>query len=246
MLEVSNLSLAYGLHRALDGVALSVGDGGEIVTILGANGAGKTSLLKAIAGVVRTLPGKQVRLGGRDISDLPAHDIVESGLALVPEGRGIFGDLTVKENLLLGANPRRARDGEAARREQVLELFPRLRERASQIARTMSGGEQQMLAIGRALMSNPDILLLDEPSLGLSPANQDRVFETIAELRGRGLTVLVVEQNAHGALEISDTGIVMELGRLFMTGPAKTILEDPRVKLAYLGGSPEDLPPGQP
>ena len=136
----------------------STSDSGEIVTILGANGAGKTSLLKAIAGVVRTLPGKQVSLGGRDISSLPAHEIVESGLALVPEGRGIFGDLTVKENLLLGANPKRARNGEAARREQVLGLFPRLRERAAQIARTMSGGEQQMLAIGRALMSNPDIL----------------------------------------------------------------------------------------
>ena len=142
MLEVANLSLAYGLHRALDGVALNVGRG-EIVTILGANGAGKTSLLKAIAGVVRTLPGKQVRLAGRDISVLPAHEIVESGLALVPEGRGIFGDLTVKENLLLGANPKRARDGEAARREQVLGLFPRLRERAAQIARTMSAANSR-------------------------------------------------------------------------------------------------------
>jgi branched-chain amino acid transport system ATP-binding protein len=146
MLEVANLSLAYGLHRALDGVSLNVGRS-EIVTILGANGAGKTSLLKAIAGVARTLPGKRVILGGRDISALAAHEIVESGLALVPEGRGIFGELTVKENLLLGANPRRAREGEAARREQVLGLFPRLRERAAQVARTMSGGEQQMLVM---------------------------------------------------------------------------------------------------
>jgi branched-chain amino acid transport system ATP-binding protein len=145
---------------------LNVGRG-EIVTILGANGAGKTSLLKAIAGVVRTLPGKQVASAAAIFLPRP-HEIVESGLALVPEGRGIFGDLTVKENLLLGANPKRARAGEAARREQVLGLFPRLRERAAQIARTMSGGEQQMLAIGRALMSNPDILLLDEPSLGLA------------------------------------------------------------------------------
>src|SRR6187401_944759 len=142
MLEVANLSLAYGLHRALDGVTLNVGRG-EIVTILGANGAGKTSLLKAIAGIVRTLPGKQVRLGEHDLAPLPAHEIVERGLALVPEGRGIFGDLTVQENLLLGANPKRARAGEAERRERILAMFPRLRERAQQTARTMSGGEQQ-------------------------------------------------------------------------------------------------------
>jgi branched-chain amino acid transport system ATP-binding protein len=169
MLDVADLSVVYGQHRALDGVALTVGRG-EIVTILGANGAGKTSLLKAIAGIVTTLPGKRVKLGDRDLSRLPAHEIVECGLALVPEGRGIFGELTVAENLLLGANPRRARAGETERHEQVLALFPRLRERAAQVARTMSGGEQQMLAIGRALMSRPDVLLLDEPSLGLSPA----------------------------------------------------------------------------
>ena len=150
MLEVSNVSVAYGQHRALTDAALTVGRG-EIVVILGANGAGKTSLLKAIAGIVACLPGKSVKLSGRDISGLPAHEIVEAGLALVPEGRGIFADLTVTENLLLGANPKRAREGEAARRDQVLSLFPRLGERLGQTVRTMSGGEQQMVAIGRAL-----------------------------------------------------------------------------------------------
>ena len=237
MLEVLSLSLAYGLHRALDGVTLDVGRG-EIVTILGANGAGKTSLLKAIAGVVRTLPGKQVRLGGRDISGLPAHEIVESGLALVPEGRGIFGDLTVKENLLLGANPQRARNGEAARREQVLELFPRLRERAGQIARTMSGGEQQMLAIGRALMSNPDILLLDEPSLGLSPVMVQELFATLRRVREAGLGLLLVEQNVQESLRIADRGYVLENGLIVGHGSADQLKSDPAVQRAYLGGSP--------
>jgi branched-chain amino acid transport system ATP-binding protein len=234
MLEVKNLSLAYGLHRALDGVALNVARG-EIVTILGANGAGKTSLLKAIAGVVRTLPGKQVRLGGRDISALAAHEIVESGLALVPEGRGIFGDLSVKENLLLGANPKRARDGEAARREQVLELFPRLRERAAQIARTMSGGEQQMLAIGRALMGRPTLLLLDEPSMGLAPRLVAALLEVVESLRSRGVTMLLVEQNAQAALSIADRGYVLETGRTTLEGPGRELLGAEAVRAAYLG-----------
>jgi acyl-CoA reductase-like NAD-dependent aldehyde dehydrogenase/ABC-type branched-subunit amino acid transport system ATPase component len=237
MLEIKNLSLAYGLHRALDNVALDVARG-EIVTILGANGAGKTSLLKAIAGVVRTLPGKQVRLGGRDIASLPPHDIVECGLALVPEGRGIFGELTVKENLLLGANPKRARHGEAARRDQVFSLFPRLRERAGQIARTMSGGEQQMLAIGRALMSNPDILLLDEPSLGLSPAMVHELFATLRRVREAGVGLLLVEQNAQESLAIADRGYVLENGVITGHGSAAHLKSDPAVQRAYLGGPP--------
>jgi acyl-CoA reductase-like NAD-dependent aldehyde dehydrogenase/ABC-type branched-subunit amino acid transport system ATPase component len=241
MLEVSNLSLAYGLHRALDNVALDVARG-EIVTILGANGAGKTSLLKAIAGVVRTLPGKQVRLGGRDIASLPPHEIVESGLALVPEGRGIFGELTVKENLLLGANPKRAREGEAARRDQVFSLFPRLRERAGQIARTMSGGEQQMLAIGRALMSNPDILLLDEPSLGLSPAMVHELFATLRRVREAGVGLLLVEQNAQESLAIADRGYVLENGVITGRGTADHLKSDPAVQRAYLGGPPGGTP----
>jgi branched-chain amino acid transport system ATP-binding protein len=234
MLEVKNLSLAYGLHRALDAVALSVGRG-EIVTILGANGAGKTSLLKAIAGVVRTLPGKQVSLAGRDISALPAHEIVESGLALVPEGRGIFGDLTVKENLLLGANPKRARDGEAARREQVLGLFPRLRERAAQIARTMSGGEQQMLAIGRILRTGAKLLLLDEPTEGLAPVIVQQIGRTIARLKDEGFTIVLVEQNFHFAALVADRHYVVEQGRVIDTIPNHELDANIDKLHAYLG-----------
>ena len=192
---------------------------------------------------MRTLPGKQVRLGGRDISTLAAHDIVESGLALVPEGRGIFGELTVKENLLLGANPKRARDGEAVRREQVLELFPRLRERGGQIARTMSGGEQQMLAIGRALMSNPDILLLDEPSLGLSPAMVQELFATLGKVREAGVGLLLVEQNAQESLRIAGRGYVLENGVIVGHGSADQLKSDPAVQRAYLGGAPAAAPP---
>jgi branched-chain amino acid transport system ATP-binding protein len=235
MLEVANLSVAYGQHRALDNVALTVGRG-EIVTILGANGAGKSSLLKAIAGIVRTLPGKQVKLGDRDLSSLAAHEIVESGLALVPEGRGIFGELTVQENLLLGANPKRARADEAARRERVLTLFPRLRERAGQTARTMSGGEQQMLAIGRALMSNPDVLLLDEPSLGLSPALVTELFTTLRHVREQGLGLLLVEQNAQESLRIADRGYVLENGCIIDHDTADRLKANPAVQRAYLGG----------
>ena len=241
MLEVANLSVTYGQHRALDGVALTVGRG-EIVTILGANGAGKTSLLKAIAGIVRTLPGKRVKLAGRDLSGLPAHEIVEHGLALVPEGRGIFGDLTVQENLLLGANPKRARDGEAARREQVLGLFPRLSERAAQVARTMSGGEQQMLAIGRALMSKPAVLLLDEPSLGLSPALVRELFATLNHIRAQGVGLLLVEQNAKESLRIADRGYVLANGAIVAHDTAASLQANPAVRHAYLGGPPTVSP----
>ena len=235
MLKVANLSVAYGQHRALDNVAIDVGPG-EIVTILGANGAGKSSLLKAIAGIVRTLPGKQVALGAHDLAQLPAHEIVERGLALVPEGRGIFGELTVSENLLLGANPKRARDGEDERREKILTLFPRLRERPSQIARTMSGGEQQMLAIGRALMSNPDILLLDEPSLGLSPVMVLELFATLKRVREDGVGLLLVEQNAQESLRIADRGYVLENGCIVTHDTAANLKANPAILRAYLGG----------
>jgi branched-chain amino acid transport system ATP-binding protein len=235
MLEVSDISVAYGQHRALTDVALQV-NRGEIVVILGANGAGKSSLLKAIAGIVPSLPGKRVVLAGHDLSELPAHAIVEAGLALVPEGRGIFGELTVVENLLLGANPRRAREGEAARRSRVLSLFPRLSERLGQAVRTMSGGEQQMVAIGRALMSNPDALMLDEPSLGLSPLLVRELFATLRQVREAGVGLLLVEQNARESLAIADRGYLIENGSIVGSGTAAALLSDDAVRHAYLGG----------
>jgi branched-chain amino acid transport system ATP-binding protein len=235
MLEVSAVSVAYGQHRALSDAALNVARG-EIVVILGANGAGKTSLMKAIAGIVPSLPGKRVTLSDRDISRLPAHEIVEAGLASVPEGRGIFGELTVAENLLLGANPKRARDSEAARRKQVLSLFPRLNERLSQTVRTMSGGEQQMVAIGRALMSNPDILLLDEPSLGLSPLLVRELFSALRQVRETGVGLLMVEQNARESLALADRGYLIENGKIVGSGTGQALQSDPAVRRAYLGG----------
>jgi len=235
MLDVSAVSVAYGQHRALSDAALTVGRG-EIVVILGANGAGKTSLLKAIAGIVPCLPGKSVTLSGRDLSRLPAHEIVEAGLASVPEGRGIFGELTVAENLLLGANPKRARGSEATRRQQVLSLFPRLNERLPQMVRTMSGGEQQMVAIGRALMSNPDILLLDEPSLGLSPLLVRELFAALRQVRETGVGLLLVEQNARESLALADRGYLIENGRIVGSGAAQALQSDPAVRRAYLGG----------
>jgi branched-chain amino acid transport system ATP-binding protein len=237
MLEVSNVSVAYGQHRALTEAALNVGNR-EIVVILGANGAGKTSLMKAIAGMIPSLPGKSVRLLGRDLSSLPAHEIVEAGLASVPQGRGIFGELTVAENLLLGANPRRARDGEAVRRKQVLSLFPRLGERLTQTVRTMSGGEQQMVAIGRALMSNPEILLLDEPSLGLSPLLVHELFASLRQVREAGVGLLLVEQNAQESLALADRGYLIENGKIVGSGTASALKSDPAVRRAYLGGLP--------
>lgn len=234
MLDVSGLSVAYGLHRALQDVTLRVG-AGEIAVILGANGAGKTSLLKAIANVVASGPGRSVRLGGRDVSDRPAHDLVEEGLALVPEGRGIFGDLTVRENLQLGAYPRRARAGERAAFDRVLSLFPRLGERLGQTARTMSGGEQQMVAIGRALMSNPVVLLLDEPSLGLSPLMCGELFAALGRVRVSGIGLLLVEQNARRSLALADRAYLLETSRIVGEGPAATLRNDPAVRRAYLG-----------
>lgn len=235
MLDVKQISIAYGQHRALSDAALQVARG-EIVVILGANGAGKSSLLKAIAGIVPCLPGKRVTLEGQDISRLPPHRIVEAGLALVPEGRGVFGELTVAENLLMGANPQRARDGEAARRAKVLTLFPRLGERLKQVVRTMSGGEQQMVAIGRALMSKPDILLLDEPSLGLSPLMVKELFAALKTVRASGAGLLMVEQNAHESLAIADRGYLIENGEIVGSGTAKELASDEAVRRAYLGG----------
>jgi branched-chain amino acid transport system ATP-binding protein len=235
MLEVSGINVSFGQHRALNDAALSVSRG-ELVVILGANGAGKSSLLKAIAGLVKCGPGKRVTLDGRDLSVLPAHLIVESGLALVPEGRGVFGELTVAENLLMGANPKRARAIEAEQRDKVLTLFPRLGERLKQMVRTMSGGEQQMVAIGRALMSNPELLLLDEPSLGLSPLLVKELFAAIGSIRETGMGVLMVEQNARESLRIADRGYVIANGRVTGSGSAAELQSDDSVRRAYLGG----------
>ncbi|MCX7319130.1 MAG: ABC transporter ATP-binding protein [Hyphomicrobiales bacterium] len=235
MLEVSGINVSFGQHRALSDAALSVSRG-ELVVILGANGAGKSSLLKAIAGLVKCGPGKRVTLDGRDLSALPAHLIVEDGLALVPEGRGVFGELTVAENLLMGANPKRARAIEAEQRDKVLTLFPRLGERLKQMVRTMSGGEQQMVAIGRALMSNPELLLLDEPSLGLSPLLVKELFAAIGSIRETGMGVLMVEQNARESLRIADRGYVIANGRVTGSGSAAELQSDDSVRRAYLGG----------
>ncbi len=234
MLDVAGLSISYGRHRAVNDVALSVAKT-EIVVILGANGGGKTSLLKALAGMLPASPGTSITLDGQDLTKLPAHAIVEAGLALVPEGRGIFGELTVRENLLLGAYPRRARAHEAANLARILALFPRLGERMSQAARTMSGGEQQMVAIGRALMSAPDILLLDEPSLGLSPLICGELFEALGRIRSSGIGVLLVEQNAKRSLQIADRGYLIEQGRIVGQGSAAALRDDPAVQRAYLG-----------
>jgi acyl-CoA reductase-like NAD-dependent aldehyde dehydrogenase/ABC-type branched-subunit amino acid transport system ATPase component len=234
MLEVARVSAAYGKHTALSGVDLVVGEQ-EIVVILGANGAGKSTLLKVIAGVVPNLAGSAISLGGRALTDLAAHEIVEAGVALVPEGRGVFAELTVAENLMLGAHPRRARADEKKNHDAVLTLFPRLRERMGQAVRTMSGGEQQMVAIGRALMSAPEVLLLDEPSLGLSPLLAHELFDALVRIRAAGVSVLLVEQNARESLRIADRGYLLETGRIVGEGRADRLAADPAVREAYLG-----------
>jgi len=234
MLEVRDISAFYGKHRALDGVSLDVATD-AIVVILGANGAGKTTLLKVIAGLLPAGPGARITMNGRDLAGLPAHKIVEAGLALVPEGRGIFGELTVRENLLLGAFPARARQSEAATLDMVLNLFPRLRERLQQIVRTMSGGEQQMVAVGRALMTSPEIILLDEPSLGLAPIMCNELFGALARIRSTGVGILLVEQNARQSLKVADRGYLIESGRIVGSGTGAALKEDPAVQRAYLG-----------
>ena len=219
MLDVAGLSITYGKHLALDGVSLTVGRG-EIVVMLGANGAGKSSCLKALGGTVPPLPGATMTLGGTDLCRLSPHQVVEAGLALVPEDRGIFADLSVRENLKLGAFTRRAHAQEAENLNRVLGLFPRLGERMGQFARTMSGGERQMLAIGRALMSSPDILLLDEPSLGLSPLVCKELFQALSRIKEMGVGVLLVEQNARQGLAIASRGYLLENGRIVGHGDA--------------------------
>ena len=234
MLEVRSLAADYGKHSALSGIDLDVAPG-EIVVMLGANGAGKSTLLKAIAGLLTPRPGARVTFEGRDLLALAPHDIVEAGIALVPEGRGIFAELTVAENLELGAYAQRARAGEKQNFARVMALFPRLAERRKQYARTMSGGEQQMVAIGRALMSAPKLLLLDEPSLGLSPLLCGELFGALAQIRRAGVGVLLIEQNAILGLNVSDRGYLIESGRIVGQGSAQALRDDPAVQRAYLG-----------
>jgi len=235
MLEIKNLSVSYGAINALHGVSLSVA-AGSIVTLIGANGAGKTTTLKTISGLLKPKAG-EIIYDGRNIAALPPHEIVKRGLAHVPEGRMIFANLTVRENLLMGAYLQR--DKKIIRRELefVFATFPRLQEREKQIAGTLSGGEQQMLAIGRALMGWPKFLMLDEPSLGLAPLLVKTIFEKIVEInRERGLTILLVEQNANRALEISHSGYVLETGRIILSDNSIALRQNPQVQSAYLGG----------
>ena len=235
LLEVRGLVVRYGVIEVLHGVDIEVGRG-EIVTIVGANGAGKTTLLKAISGLVPVVAGTILYDGGEPLGCLPAHRIVARGIGHVPEGRRIFQNLTVRENLDLGAYLRRDREAIERQREQVFTLFPRLKERLVQNAGTLSGGEQQMLAIARALMAAPKLLLLDEPSLGLAPKLVRAIFDVIREIRGRGTTLLLVEQNARMALEAADRAYVLETGAIALSGAASELARDERVQRVYLGG----------
>jgi len=234
MLEVQNLSVFYGKHRALDQASLNVA-AGELVVVLGSNGAGKSSLLRALGGMLTPQAGGSVRLEGRELLTVAPHRLVEAGIALVPEGRGVFTDLTVRENLQLGALTARARASESINREHVLTLFPRLAERLEQRVGSMSGGEQQMVAVGRAIMSAPKILLLDEPSLGMSPRICIELFRAIERIRELGVGVLLVEQNAKLSLDIADRGYLLETGRFRGHGSAEELRTDPAVQRAYLG-----------
>ena len=240
MLEVNGLTASYGQHPALQNVSLTVSSG-EIVVILGANGAGKTSLLRAIAGICEGDVSGTVSLEGEPLQGLESDRIVEHGVALVPEGRGIFGDLTVKENLILGAYTKRARDRESENLRMVLSLFPTLQERHGQVVRTMSGGEQQMVAIGRALMSAPLILMLDEPSLGLSPHLCKELFRCLVEVRRSGVGILLVEQNAKQSLAIADRGYLLENSRIVREDSAENLASNPAVQKAYLGAGTQPV-----
>jgi branched-chain amino acid transport system ATP-binding protein len=235
MLTVTNLSVSYGTINAVTEVSFAV-PAGAIVTLIGGNGAGKTTTLRALSGLLRARGGS-VTFDGTDITRLPPHAIVARGLGHVPEGRMIFGNLTVDENLAMGAYLQRDKQRSAANRDYVFGIFPRLAERLRQAAGTLSGGEQQMLAIGRALMGSPKFLMLDEPSLGLAPRLVGTIFEKILEInKSHGLTILLVEQNARLALEVSSHAHVLETGRVVMSGPSAGLRADPRLKAAYLGG----------
>ena len=233
LLKVKGLKVAYGGIQAVKGVDFEVRQG-ELVSLIGSNGAGKTTTMKAITGTQAILAG-EIEYLGRSLKGQGPWDLVEQGLVMVPEGRGVFTRMTIIENLQMGAYLRKDKAGIAADIERMFELFPRLRERKDQLAGTMSGGEQQMLAMGRALMSQPKLLLLDEPSMGLSPIMVDKIFEVVKSVYDQGMTVMLVEQNASRALAMADRGYVMDSGLITMSGKASEMLDDPKVRAAYLG-----------
>ena len=233
LLELKGLQVAYGCIQAVKGIDLTVAQG-ELVCLIGANGAGKTTTLKGITGLQPVKSGT-IRYADEDITGKPAFELVRKGLSMVPEGRGVFGALTIEENLAMGAYARSDRAAIRDDVERVFGLFPRLKERHKQTAGTLSGGEQQMLAMGRALMSRPKLLLLDEPSMGLAPLMVQKVFETVLTVSREGVTILLIEQNAKLALEVSGRGYVMESGEITLHGDAKQLLSDPKVRAAYLG-----------
>ncbi|MBK6651891.1 MAG: ABC transporter ATP-binding protein [Betaproteobacteria bacterium] len=233
LLKVTGLKVSYGGIQAVKGVDFEVREG-ELVSLIGSNGAGKTTTMKAITGTLGLNAG-DIEYMGHSIKGKGAWDLVKEGLVMVPEGRGVFTRMTITENLQMGAYIRDDKDGIAADIEKMFNLFPRLRERKDQLAGTMSGGEQQMLAMGRALMSQPKVLLLDEPSMGLSPIMVDKIFEVVRDVYAQGVTVLLVEQNASRALAIANRGYVMESGIITMSGEGKDMLNDPKVRAAYLG-----------
>jgi branched-chain amino acid transport system ATP-binding protein len=233
MLEVKNIQVAYGKIVAVKDVSVTVNEG-EIVTLIGSNGAGKSTTLRAISGLIKPKSG-EITFNGKRIDGMPGHDIVSLGICHSPEGRRIFPRMTVKENLELGAFLRNNKAEVAADMERVLDLFPRLKERIKQTAGTMSGGEQQMLAVSRALMGDPKLLLLDEPSMGLAPVLVELIFDTIVKIRKQGITILLIEQNATAALEVADRAYVLESGKVKMSGSAKELSSDDKVTKAYLG-----------
>ncbi len=234
LLEVNGLSVAYGAVRAVEDVSFGV-DEGHVVSIIGGNGAGKSTIMGALSGLVKPAAGT-IRFEGQDVTGLAPHDLVRRGIVQVPEGRGIFGTLTVAENLDVAASTRRDRARIAADLDHVFEVFPRLRERLKQPAGTLSGGEQQMLAVGRALVTRGRILLLDEPSMGLAPNLVEEIFGVIQRINREGTTILLVEQNARKAMEIADFAYVLETGRVVLSGPAAELRDSERVREAYLGG----------
>jgi len=236
LLEVENLSVSYGAIRALQGISFKV-DKGEIVCIIGANGAGKTTTLQAISRLIPVEPGTKMIYEGKNLLEYPPHKVVtDLGIVHVPEGRRLFGNLTVMENLILATYGRKDKEGIKRDFEMVFDLFPRLAERRNQKAGTLSGGEQQMLAVGRALMSGRKMMLLDEPSMGLAPLLMQELFKALKEINKEGTTILLVEQNAHMALQFAQRGYVLETGRIVLEGPTSELLKNPKVKEAYLGG----------